>query len=413
MDRELRLLQMGQLPPRHIAGAEFRVAVFAYEDPHGTELGNALAALVGRHVLLRSGVSSIGVIRYEGTLEPTAETRLSYFDKVEALTAAQEASLAVWGLVRVAGDELVIDSFVQIPRPSLETHFTWKLRLPAAMGGEALSAHLRPDRIHVQRLRIPATARGDLAEAAASIDLLRSEPRPDAAPAGRLPRGQTYYVSRRSGDWVLLRTGNREGWAPLESHCLGPCRPLLDAGQFAGGLLAHMSSPDASPHAPAGLTTEALAVEEQLAALDGLNAGRPEEIEEQSLAVVQRWIGPARRQGLDAERGIDRGGGLPPGGAAFRNVEALARIALSLQRAFRQIDDVPEGRTQETYDTLALPQAEVAEVAFDLAQASLDDPRNRDVLDNLATLFAYAGESQRADLARSLAQAQQGAAGGN
>src|SRR5262245_12695276 len=88
IDRELKLLEERIQPPLRIPGAEFRVAVFAYEDPDGTGVGNALASIVAAEILLRSTVKSIGVLRYEGRLVPTEAEPLSYFDKVEKLTAA-------------------------------------------------------------------------------------------------------------------------------------------------------------------------------------------------------------------------------------------------------------------------------------------------------------------------------------
>ena len=80
IESELRLLEQGKTLPRRIPGARFRVAVFTYEDPSGTDLGNAMSALVSAHILMNSRVSSIGVLRYEGRLAPTRESRLSYFD---------------------------------------------------------------------------------------------------------------------------------------------------------------------------------------------------------------------------------------------------------------------------------------------------------------------------------------------
>jgi hypothetical protein len=43
-------------------------------------------------------------------------------------------------------------------------------------------------------------------------------------------------------------------------------------------------------------------------------------------------------------------------------------------------------------------------IAFRLAEASLEDPRNTDVLHNLAVLFEYAGDTERAALAGRLAE---------
>jgi hypothetical protein len=64
------------------------------------------------------------------------------------------------------------------------------------------------------------------------------------------------------------------------------------------------------------------------------------------------------------------------------------------------------GRTydpRQGYGQLKPDRERVRQLAFDLAEASLSDPNNVDVLRNLSILFAYAGEQKRANLARSLA----------
>ena len=134
LEKELQLLERGERVPIHIAGAKYRVAVFSYEDPDGTGLGDALAATVSRGILLGSNVSSIGVLRYEGQLAPTATSALSYFGKVEKLTAHQETVLAVWGAVRRSGQQLVVDTYLQIPNAVAEKNLAWTVTLPAAMG---------------------------------------------------------------------------------------------------------------------------------------------------------------------------------------------------------------------------------------------------------------------------------------
>jgi hypothetical protein len=55
------------------------------------------------------------------------------------------------------------------------------------------------------------------------------------------------------------------------------------------------------------------------------------------------------------------------------------------------------------YNDVAPAPARVGEIAFDLADASLSDPDNADVLHNLGVLFQYAGDEKRATLARTLA----------
>src|SRR5262249_48120212 len=99
------------------------------------------------------------------------------------------------------------------------------------------------------------------------------------------------------------------------------------------------------------------------------------------LQVVSGWLGPAQ---TDATTVL-------PGGAAFANLRALAKVTDALQAAAR---DPSRGGITPT---------QVRDIAFELAPATLIDPRNIDVLHNLALLFQYAGEASRARLARELA----------
>lgn len=119
-----------------------------------------------------------------------------------------------------------------------------------------------------------------------------------------------------------------------------------------------------------------------------------------------RWAGPDRRQGIDRERGLDRGGDLPPGGAAVASLQAVARIALALQRSFRKLEVVPEKPTAEACDSLRLPPEESAAVAFEPLPRSPWTPRAAGTCAAIRRLCAtHAGEAQRAELARASAQA--------
>ncbi len=394
LEREIQLLELGEDLERRIPGAEFRIAVFRYEDPDGTGLADAAMAVISRYVLIRSGVRSIGVIRYEGGVAPGGESRLSYFDKVDRIAEAQEVALALWGVIRRDGGDLVIDSYAQVPAGSVVKYFERHVRLPEAMGGGLLRARLRPDRIHVQRLRVAAGEAGSILSAAEIHDQLRESPSDRADVVGEMPKDQTYYVRDRDGDWVDLVSGDLAGWVPVTEHCLDACGRLLHAAEFSGRLLAYMDSPSNSMVATGGLTTEALAVAEQIEALDGLERQSIRDIELESLEVADRWTGDSRRIGRDDRTGIERGQGVAPGGAAFANIRALAQLALALREAS---SGVP-------YDSVRLEPGKVAALAFELAQASQYDPKNVDVLENLALLFDIADDAERATLARSLAE---------
>jgi hypothetical protein len=404
IEEELRLLERGKPLPKHISYAQYRVAVFTYEDPYGTGLGNDLAALVGNHILLNSGVGSLGVLRPKGQLSPTTRSSLSYFDKVDQLIEAQEVSLAVWGMIRRVGENLVIDTYAQIPRKISEQYFVWQLKLPERMGGATLKAHLRPNRIHLQKLSIPSRSPDRIIDAARQLELLRKEPDSAAEVIGHLPQGEVYWVTERRGDWAQFMTrSGLTGWATTAGNCISECRLLLNAAQYAANLLTYMRYRHKTPPAMAGLSTDTLAVTEQIRALEALN-GDLHQILGTSLALAERWTGPRRLTGQDPTTKIERGSGVPPGGAAFANLRMLALIAYKLQVAFqRQIKDAgSSGGPRLIYEKLRIPTAAVESMAFDLAEASLLDPENIDVLNNLAVVFKYAGRTKRSKLARRL-----------
>ena len=78
-------------------------------------------------------------------------------------------------------------------------------------------------------------------------------------------------------------------------------------------------------------------------------------------------------------------------GAPYADFLALSTLA----DAFKQQGERP-------YDAIRLEEVVVRKVATTLAQASQDDPRNTEVLDNLAVLFRVLGDERRASLARRL-----------
>ncbi|WP_432698073.1 SH3 domain-containing protein [Marinobacterium sp. YM272] len=427
IETELRLLEEGGQSQRYIPAAEFRAATFTYEDPDGTGWGEEIGRLMGHEILMNSGVYSLGVLKYEGQLAPQEKGGLSYFDKVERLAEAQQVTLSVWGVIRHTGNAFQIDTYAQISPSALKQYLQWQLPLPKAMGGGTLQAHLRPDRIRVQSLSVDATAMDDILSATRRLATLRASPRRDAAVVGELPQGQVHYVLRREGDWALLQIPQGpKGWVPVSGYCLRACKHLLEAARFSGGVLSYMAShklQNASDH----LTNETLAVEEQIKALDGLNNPSAEKINKESLQRAERWVGPERWTGKDEWTEIDRGSGIAPGGASFANIRSLAKLAIALQHAYEdRIETLtPEiahiqRRLQSEYgddwrqhlperfspkgifDGVALRKEFVEQIAFELADSSLYDPRNTDVLTNLAMLFGYVGDTERSQLAQDL-----------
>lgn len=382
--KELGLIERGLTPERRIPNARFRVAVFTFEDPDDTGAGGAFASLIGRRVLLESGVESIGVLRYEGSLAPTPQQPLSYFEKVERLVDAQQVTLAIWGMVRLQENSVLVDTFVQLPPAVVQNDFSWKLPLPEAMGGGSLLAQLRPSRILVQRQVLPRESLQTLQAAARAIDTLRAQPNESAPVVATLPVGTVYWFSQRRDDWVEISTDAYKGWVPSDGNCADACARLFRAAQFGAGLLQFMQS-RRIPQVTDDLQPEAHAVAAQLSVLNQLDTSEPGRFQNAVLrpleSLTQAPAGSAA-------------------GAAFANIHAMAKLTTSLQAAVLDYGD----SLDEGYDKVELPYSRVNDIAFELANASLADPRNTDILNNLGVLFRYTRDNQRAQLAERLAR---------
>ena len=135
IDKELSLLRDGRAQV-HIGKARYRFAVFTFDDPDGTGLGNAVAGILSHDLLMKSKVSSIGVLRYVGGLgKASDEKQLRYFDKVEPLIESQGVQVAIWGTIRRSGEKAQIDSFTQLSPSVVRSAFSYSYRLPPSMGG--------------------------------------------------------------------------------------------------------------------------------------------------------------------------------------------------------------------------------------------------------------------------------------
>ncbi len=365
----------GRTLPERIPNAKYRIAVFEFEDPDRTGLGSAVSALIGREILLSSGLRSLGVLRYFGSLEPTREHPQSYFDKVDLVVGAQHASLAVWGMIRRDGDDIVVDVQAQIPDATVEKYFTWKLTLPRAMGGETLQARVWPTRMRVQRARLPARFIPALKRMAEAVDVVREGPSDNARMVARLPKDTTYTVQEVRGDWAKFVINGESGWVRRAVKCQRECSPLLATAEFVGALL-NFGGGGPVPKISNDLSRDTAVVARQLAVLTSL---RKKEFRPASY-YLERW---GDRDARDF-------------GAPYADVLALSTLAAHLQ----------EHRDQ-AYDTIRLRDEDVRKIAHGLAQASQDDPRNAELLENLAVLFRVVGDESRAGLASRLAtQAQ-------
>lgn len=360
----------GRAPPLHLPDAKYRIAVFEFEDPDGTGLGSAVSTLIAREVLLRSGLGSLGVLNYYGSLAPTRKHPQSYFDKVDLVVRAQQASLAIWGVVRRDESSILIDVQSQLPDPVVARSYAWELKLPQAMGGETLHARISPTRLQVQHVRMPREFATTLAAMASAGNVVRAAPSRSAAISARIPKYSAMTVTETRGGWSKFVVDGRAGWVQGATDCTRECAQLLGTASFVGALLKFGDGGPA-PTPSKDLARDTLVMARQLAVLADLRGRtfRPAEV------YLARW---------DGAKASDFG-------APYADFLALSTLA----DAFKQQGERP-------YDAIRLDDVVVRKVATALAQASQDDPRNTEVLDNLAVLFRVLGDERRASLARRL-----------
>ena len=391
IDKELSLLRDGRAQV-HIGKARYRFAVFTFDDPDGTGLGNAVAGILSHDLLMKSKVSSIGVLRYVGGLgKASDEKQLRYFDKVEPLIESQGVQVAIWGTIRRSGEKVQIDSFTQLSPSVVRSAFSYSYRLPPSMGGGRLVHRIAPDRMLAQRLTLSSEQAHSLGSVAESLDRMRAGPKDSMRFVGQLPLGSVYYLEQRKGDWVKVgMQSGQGGWLRASGLCTGPCAPLLAVSQFASGLMAYDDRGDL-PEAN-GLAPDALAFIDQLWAVEVLNRTPANVAEGEAMYRLKRWC-PA---GGAAEGNED----LSPGGAATCNLRALVRLVAPLRLAAKQ-----------SSSGAPLSMDLVRSVADELARASMSDPRYVPTLQNLATLFRVLGDGEREKLASTLANDAESAEG--
>jgi hypothetical protein len=398
VDIQKELNRVEEKGPRHFSGAKYRIAVFTFEDPTGTGLGDTLSFLISKRILFNSSVLSLGVVNFQEGLSVETASKLSYFDKVEKITEGQGYILSIWGQVSQSRDQLIIDTFLQLSNEALKDNFLWKTVLPRAMGGGTLQAQLRPSRIRLQTLMLPKKTKEEFFLAARETRNLRSEATISSTINAVIPEESTYVIVSSKGAWVQLKLDDGTvGWTSVAEHCVASCRDFLEGSNFANGLLRHADGRGLRG-ATSTLSSEALAVEEQIQALDALKNSAQEKAHSNSLDIALRWVGPNRLVGLDKRTGIDRGKGTPPGGAAFANIIAMAEIRMDLLKKSK-------ASPKKLFDDIILDRGRVGEIATKLAKASLYDPDNADILKNLAVLFEFTNDTRRAQLAQKLVEA--------
>ena len=375
--REQLALDEGE---RFFPNVEHRIAVFTFDDPHHTGLGDPVSFLLSKKLLFSTRVSSFAIVNYQGGVERAASGELAYFDKVDALSRDQHFLLAVWGrLSQTAHDGVRIDSFLQVPATADEPPYVQTLRLPEAMGAGVLTARLKPDRIGIQSLELSNDEAQALRAVADEVATLRDAPNISATKTGQLGEGGTYTdnagyrIVESSGEWVRVQFGDGSGgWTSVDAFCTGICSRLMDVAAFTNDVVA-LTSDQLLRDVPEGVSLEADAVAHQLAALVALETSPP-----RALDIFQSWapsvsVGPA------------------PGDTGFANLWAVASIAAELD-----LD-------QRDFEEIALDRDMIAQIADELAIASVADPADLDLLDNLSVLFGYLGDERRRSLAGEIA----------
>jgi len=379
LERELSLLRDGQVKI-HISGARYRYAVFTFEDPDQTGLGNALATILSHDLLVNGKVSSLGVLRYLGDLAKSSDEKLlRYFEKVEPLIESQGVQVAVWGVIRRTEGGVRIDSYVQLSPAVMQKTFSFTFR-PREMGGAPLVHRVGPDRLLAQRRSFTDSEAQSLLRVAENLDRLRTAPRDNAPVASTLPLGTVHYLVQRQGDWVKVAIqGGKSGWLRTKGFCADVCAPLLDVSRFATELMAYDEYEYRIPARSPSLTDDAKVFIDQLIAMDALNRASPISAEQEALAILKPWYDPQS--------------GVPsPGGGATCNLRALVQIVGPSKKAAALGDNRP------------LERERIGAIASQLARDSLADPRHLPTLSNLSVLFGWLGDSERASLASQLAQ---------
>ena len=362
----------GELP---FEGARNRIAMLTFEDPDGTGLGDDVAFLASKRVLFGAEVDSLAIILFEQGVEPDA-SGLSYFEKVDRITEGRNFIAALWGHISRDGDELVVDTFVQVYPDRAPRLFDVELEFEAF--DEPLRASVAPRRIWAQSVRLPLSAVAEIHTIADSVRTLREAPDREAPPVedAVLVEGATYRVVGRHEDWtqVVLTENGLPGWTSVDAFCSRErvCTGLIAGAGFLNELLRYVNDRGSAVRVAEDSTPTARAVGDQVLLIEMLSdPGRSPDRFAEAIRTASEWT-----QGKRA-----------PGGATFANLQALARL--------RQLER--DG---------ALRPENVQSVASRLARASLDDPGNLDLLHNLSVLFGFLGDSDRSQLAHTLYQRQ-------
>lgn len=360
LDRELQSLQ--KVATRHFPEVRHKIAVFTFEDPAHTGLGDAVSFVASKSLLFHTPVRSLAIVNFQQGLAPD-DTGLSYFEKVDRILAGQGYFASLWGEIGASGDNYVIDTYVQLHTARDSSRLRTKIE--AAGLSSPLRGSLQSNRLWVQTKTIPKSAAKRLQTIAQQIRRLRATRDAEGEPSGELAEGVQYWINERHEDWIQLETKDgRRGWTSVRQFCQGDCQAITNAADFVSQLTRYVSAGGYWLKPPQGLRASIAAFDEQISLLQALNDSKD----------LGSAIDRARRWSTSGAR---------PGGAALANLLALGQVRLLSAEG-------PPSRDA------------VAAVANDLAKAVLADPGNLDALHNLRVLFEYIGDQNRASLARNL-----------
>jgi hypothetical protein len=372
LERDLYRLRTEMLT--YFPKARNRVAVFTFDDPDKTGLGDDLSFLISKGLLFSAPVRSFGVVNYQEGTAPEEPGALAYYDKVEKITSGQDFVVSIWGRITKSMGTITVHAFGQLGISDQSKRFSFQARLPKAMGGGTLHVQPQISRFPIARLRLSAVSVEDIAAAATSVRKLREAPDPMAPVVDYLREGSAYRVIASHGDWVQLQQGNGSpGWTSVKVFCKEECRGLTNIVEFGNGLVAAANG-TVFRRPVKGLSAEARAAQQQIYATQ-LLASEPDR------AVVSA-----------SELRND-----PLFGPGFKNIMAVGQLVAAVRRT--------ESRGFH-YEEVDVGKTTVEMVARDLARTSLLDPDNRVVLKNLTTLFEYLKDEKRAKLATFLSRAK-------
>jgi hypothetical protein len=359
LQKELESLP--QVATRHFPGVRNKLAVFTFEDPAQTGLGDAVSFIASKSLLFHTPVRSLAIVNFQQGLTPDS-TGLSYFEKVDRIVVDQGYLASLWGEIGNAGDDYVIETYVQLHAAADSSRLHAKLEAPGL--SSPLRGSLQSNRLWLQTKVMSRDALKQLQSVAQQIRKLRATPDAAAEQTGELSEGVQYWINDRRGDWIQLETKDgKRGWTSVRQFCQGDCRAITDAADFVSQLAVYVNAGSWSGTFE-GFRPSVAAFNEQVSLLQALNGNKDLR---SAVSRAKEWSASGGR----------------PGGAALANLTALGE--LQLLSTAGQLDRDAAGR-----------------VANHLAKAVLADPGNLDALFNLRVLFEYVGDEKRAGLARNL-----------